>query len=753
MANRYRGYRHVMESPRKPWRWQEGEYTVTRTLPWSGPGCHNQCGILVYSKDNTVVKIEGDPDIPFNEGRLCVRCLSLPKVVHSPDRLTHPLKRVGERGEGKWEKITWDEAYDLVEENVRRIQSEYGSEAITVLTGTGRNISHILAKLCYSAFGSPNMSPAFFSGVACYAPKLQLMLATFGGFIWADCSQMFADRYDNPNWVPPKVMIIWGNNPVVSHPDSFMGYWIVECMKRGTKLIVIDPRLTWLASRADVWLQLRPGTDPAIALGLINIIISEGIYDKEFVEKWTDGFEALKERASEYPPERVEEISWVPKEKLIKAARLYATSKPAAIQWGVAMEQHQAGMSTLLGVQDLWALTGNVDVPGGNIINRPGVDYANLPPFAWGIEDVPRDTLRNTIGYEEFPFYKGAQPDLTAKAMQTGKPYPIKMAWMQATNPLACTGADPKGAYQALRNCDFVVDVDLFMTPSAMACADLVLPAASVLERDSIRAEFVGGWWGPLRAINKVVQVGECKSDEQILLEVGKRLNPDSFPWDNVEQMLDSLIRDTGMTFAELREQCDPVYAPFHYRKHEEGLLRRDGQPGFRTPNGKFNLYVPAFEKIGIDHLPYYEEPFQSPVSTPELAKEYPLVLTTGARSWGFFHSEHRQIPNLREIDPDPEVEIHPDTAACLGIIDGDWVWIENNYGRCKQRAKLTPTIDPRVVNAKHGWWYPEKEGAEPSLFGVWESNINQLLPSGYEGPSGYCAPYKSLICKVYKAG
>ncbi|MBM4315840.1 MAG: dehydrogenase, partial [Deltaproteobacteria bacterium] len=253
--------------PVNPWRWQEGEFTVTRTLPWSGPGCHNQCGILVYSKGDRVMRVEGDPEIPFNEGRLCIRCLTLPKVVHSPYRLTRPLKRVGERGEGKWQPVSWDDAYGIIEENTRRIQKEFGPESITVLTGTGRNISHILTKLSYSAFGTPNMAPAFFSGLSCYVPKLNLMQATFGGFAVADCSQMFPDRYDNPNWVPPACMIIWGNNPVVSHPDSFMGYWIIECVKRGTKLIVIDPRLTWLASRAEVWLQLRPGTDSALALG------------------------------------------------------------------------------------------------------------------------------------------------------------------------------------------------------------------------------------------------------------------------------------------------------------------------------------------------------------------------------------------------------------------------------------------------------------------------------------------------------
>jgi len=738
--------------PKRPWQWQEGEYTVTRTLPWSGPGCHNQCGILVYSKDNKVVKVEGDPEIPFSEGRLCVRCLSLPTVVHHPDRLTHPLKRTGERGEGKWQKITWDEAYDLIEENVRKIQHEYGPEAIATLVGTGRNIAHHVHKLSCSAFGSPNVGAAFLSGNACYIPKISSMLTTFGGFIVADCSQMFPDRYDNPNWEVPKCMIIWGNDPVVSNPDSFMGHWIIECMKRGTRLIVIDPRLTWMASRADLWLQIRPGTDPAVALALVNIIISEGLYDREFIEQWTDGFEELKERASQYTPERVEEISWIPKEKLIKAAKMYATAKPASIQWGVATEQHKMGMSTLLAIQDLWALTGNVDVPGGNIINRPDVDFV-IPPPAWGIEDIPEELLAKRIGAEEYPFTGMffVQPDVLLETMLTDKPYPIKMAWMQATNPLANMGSDPKKILKAMRRLDFNVVADLFMTPTAMALADLVLPVSSVLERDSIRAEVLGGWWGPIRTVNKIIQTGECKTDEEILLEVGRRLNPDSFPWENVEQMLDWQLTGTGMTFRELREGDKPLYAPFYYRKYELGKLREDGKPGFNTPNGKFNLYNPVMKDFGLDHLPSYEEPPESPVSTPELAEEYPLVLTTGARSWGFFHSEHRQIPQLRELHPDPEVEMHPDVAARLGIVNGEWVWIENNHGRCKQKARLVYTIDPRVVSAKHGWWFPEKAGPEPSLFGVWESNVNQLMPSGHHGPSGMGAPYKSLMCKIYK--
>jgi len=285
-----------------------------------------------------------------------------------------------------------------------------------------------------------------------------------------------------------------------------------------------------------------------------------------------------------------------------------------------------------------------------------------------------------------------------------------------------------------------------------MAAADLILPVASVLERDSIRAEcYETAWWGPLRTVNKIIQVGECKSDEEIVLELGRRLNPQAFPWKTVEEMLDFIIRDSGKTFKELRDQGTPRYYSFEYRKFEKGLLRADGKPGFETETGKLMLYNPSFEKLGVDGLPYYEEPPESPFSTPDLAQEYPLILTTGARLWGFFSSEHRQIPELREIHPDPIVEIHPQTAEKYGISEGDWVWIENIHGKCMQKARLTSTIDKRVVHAQHGWWFPEKPGPAPSLFGVWESNINQLVPFGQQGPTGWCAPYRGGLCRIRK--
>ncbi len=739
----------------KPWRWQEGDLTVTRTTPWTGPGCHNGCGLLVYTKGNEVIKVEGDPDHPFNQGVLCPRCLMLKKVVHHPERLKYPLKRLGKRGEDKWQRIGWDEAYDMVVENVRSVQEKYGPESIAALGGTGRNYTNQQAKLTFSGFGSPNAIGYMLSGVSCYAPKIVVTALTHGDLPAQDFSQGFVDRFHNPQWKCPECIIVWGSNPHFTNMELSRGDWLVQCMKRGSKLIVLDPRVTWLSAKAEIFLQLRPGTDAAIALAMLNVIINEGLYDHEFVENWTHGFDALKERVQKYLPGEVAKISWVPEEKIVGAARLFAKSKPAAIQWGNAIEQQRTGIPNCQAISQLWAITGNLEVPGGMIlgqINTAETEHAFAYGSRWGIDDLSEEVLQKRAGWKDYPILKMGllnmtQPDKLAEMIIEGKPYPIKMAWVQATNPLACTAQEPKKLLHAFKhNLDFIVVADLFMTPTAMI-ADLILPVCSALERKSFRFT-----WGIIDAVNPVIdKLWECKSDEEILLELGKRLNPQAFPWESVDDMLTERLKPFYMTMEEIREK-GPLLYKFEYEKHKKGRLRKDRKPGFETPTGKVELYCTAFEQIGLDPLPYYEEPPDSPYSTPENFKEYPLIFTNGARSPVFFHSEHRQISEAREIHPNPVTEIHPDDANQFGINDGDWIWIENQRGKFKQVAKVTPGILSGVVHSEHGWWFPEKPGEEPCLFGTFEANPNNLIPFGHQGPSGFSSPTRTQICKVYKA-
>jgi len=743
-----------MSANKKPWRWQEGDLTVTRTTRWSGPGCHEGCGVLYYTKDNQLVKVEGDPDNPYNQGRLCLRCLDLPNAVYHKDRLKYPMKRVGERGENKWERISWDEAFDIVEKNVRKFQKEVGPESIVTMIGTGRNTWEKLPYLSYAAFESPNFCPGFLSGSACYLPRAALMVAMNGDFLVADLSQLNEERYNHPEWKKPETIMIWGNNPIVSNADGFYGHWIVDAMKMGSKLIVVDPRVTWLASKAEYHLQLRPGTDGALALGMLNVIINEELYDKEFVDQWTFGFDQLKERVQEYPLEKVEKITWVPKELIAEAARYYAKSKPAAVQWGVAIDMATDGVAAAHCLACLWTITGNVDVPGGNVIVHPEITSPIIEADShWGWDDLPEEVRKKQIGAQHYPLVMigiggAAQPDLMLETIETGEPYPIKMLWLQSTNPIANSAGDAQRVYKAMLKVPFICVADLFMTPTAVACADLVLPVQASPERDSMRA-----WWRPYRTLKKVIEAdSEVKGDEELILELGKRLNPKMFPWDNIKEMYDWALAkaDRGLTFDKMTE--DVYWWPkTEYRKYEKGLLRPDGKPGFNTATGRAELFLTMFDHFGLNPLPSYTEPPESPISRPDLFKEYPLILTSGARSWAFFHSENRQQPLSRQIHPDPIVQMHPDTASKYGINDGDWVWIENQRGRCRQRAQITTIIDPRVVQADHGWWFPEKPAEAPSLFGVFESNINNLTSMGQQGESGFGAPYKSVLCKIYK--
>ena len=731
------------------WTWNNGDTRVVRSTARTGPGCHEGCGVLLHTRDGRLVKVEGNPEFPFSQGRLCPRCLALPEVVYHPDRLKYPLKRMGERGDGKWEKITWADALNTVAERFISFRRDYGAESVIFCSGTQRDIGSYIARLS-TAFGSPHkISFGPLLGHACLMPRITTSVVNMGDFAVADYSQYFMDRYENPNWKVPECIIIWGNSPTASSADGSMGYWITECMKRGSKLIVVDPRKTWLATRAKTWLQIRPGTDSALALGMLNVIINEKLYDEEFVRKWTHGFEDLKNRVQEYPPEKVAEITWIPKEKIIKARQNVCKGKPASIQWGVAVDQAKECIPTIHAIISLWTITGNLETPGGNVFRSKNFGVTAF--YQWDDISLPEEQRKKAIGVEDYPLlqmrkhYKG---EAVLDQLLTGHPYPIKGAWIQGTNTFVCGSGDSKKTYDAFKKLDFIAVVDLFMTPTAMAFADIVLPACTYAEKDGIAVTDGNNY---LATINKAIEpIAECRPDAEIILELGKRLNPASWQWKNIREMFNYMLKRTGMTFEELREK-NAVYDSFTYRKYEKGLLRQDKRPGFNTPTGKVELYSTTFESWGLDPLPYFEEPPESPVSTPDIAVDYPLVLTTGAKTNAFFHSEHRQIPSLRRMNPDPLIEIHPETAKELGIMDGDWVYIENSHGRCRQKAKLTKGIHPKVVHAQHGWWFPEKEGPEPSLFGAWESNINLLLPSGWTGRAGVGYPFKAQMCRVYR--
>ena len=737
------------------WRVEQDGIVTTRACAWSPPGCHPVgCGLVFTVKDGKLVKVEGDPEHPITQGRLCPRCLALKEMVYHEDRILHPLVRDrADRGKDAWRETTWDAALDLIEENVNRIKEDYGPESIVVMQGTGREADSYAFGFGYSVLGTPN---ALFtmSGYSCYGPRTAVADYMLGaGYPELDYAAYFPDRYDDPRYEIPKYIVIWGKNPLYSSGDGFFGHAIIDLMKRGSKLITVDPRVTWLAAHSEYHLALRPGTDAAVALAMLTVIINEDLYDHEFAETWCYGFEALRERVQQYPPEVAERISWVPKETIVAAARAFGTNHPSTFAWGLALDEAKNGTQAGYAVMSLVAITGNFDVPGGVTLAVPSSFMAQWQADA--LESLGSELWdKRACDPEWAGFYwtfASTHPDSLLRYAERGTPYPIKMCWFFGTNPIANTAfAEPDRWYKVLKELDFNVVQDDVMTPTAMALCDLFLPLKTTAEHVGVAFPHFGLNTHLLGAMEEAVSVGDCKSDLEICIWLGKRLNPDAWPWETPEEFLTDAHKPFDLTFEDLQERVS-VQQEFHYRKYELGLLRPDGEPGFNTATGLIELKSTIYPNFDEDGLPFYEEPPLSPVSTPDLAEEYPLILTTGGRSIAMFHSEHRQMPSLRAINPDPLLEMNPQTAEELGLKEGDWAALENPYGRAVERVHLSAGIHPRVVHAQHGWWFPEQKGEEPNLFGVWKTSVNSLVPNEKISKMGYGANYKSTLCKVAK--
>ncbi len=683
--------------------------------------CHGGCGVLVYLKQGKVAKIQGDPDCPINHGTLCTKGLASAQLAYHPDRLTYPVKRLGPKRSGRWERITWDEALDTIAERILHYKARNGAESIVMGYGTGRDNEAVIYRFA-NLLGTPNVLTA---GHFCYGPRIATSIITCGTNPVVDYQNL------------PKCIMVWGNNIVISNPDEYKGEPFSVAVGKGARLICVDPRLTRIAARADVWLQLRPGSDAALALGMLHVIIEEQLFDRTFVENHVHGWEPFVKRVREYPLEKVEEITWVPAEQIREAARLFAATKPAAIQWGVAIEQQVNCADNDRLLMALMGITGNLDVPGGQVLFQPP-RVRNVGHF--GAHRMLPDVQRGKrLGGDRFRLadqFAIINPKCVWDAILHEKPYPVKMLFFISSNPVM-TRAHAKEVYRALEQVEFMAVSDFFMTPTA-ELADIVLPTPTWLEMD-----YIGDYWkrnGYLLPRRKVIQVGECRTDHEMLNALAHRVGQGEHWWDSFEQALDWILEPIGITWQEFKEM-DYIRGDILNQKYEV--------KGFSTPSRKLELYSTVLEGMDYDPLPRFREPPESPYSTPELSREYPYILITGRRIPGFFHSENRQVPWLRELHPAPLVEIHPDTAEKEGIREGDWVIIESPRGKIRQRAKLFKGIDPRVVSAEHAWWFPERK--DPG-HGWEESNINILTSNAYENcdPAMGATHVRTLLCRIY---
>ena len=773
----------------KPWKWTEEDGTeVTRSAMWGPPGCHpTSCGVKLYVKDGKLVKIEGDENDPITHGRLCPRCLTMVEYMYNPLRLRFPMKRDPEkRGDADaWERITWDEAYALIKEKFDYVKETWGVETFTVFEGTGRDAGIMGTEIAQNVFGSPNYATPL-SGFACYQPRNTATMSVLGAYYpEMDYGAGLPEGMDDPQFVVPEIMVMWGKYPLVSNGDGLFGHAVIDLMKRGAKIISVDPRITWLSTRSEWHLRLRPGTDTAMAMAWLNVIMNEDLYDHEFVEYWCYGFDQLKEAVAEMTPEKAAEITGVDAEIIRGAARCYATAKPASIAWGLAIDMNWNGIQCGHCILALMAITGNIDTPGGQIVGGSEADApeteevpsfdaeasatdnindafqqgGETSTFYWLMEGWNRmepELQNKIIGKDEYPLFVGslsvAQSDMVFDAITKGEPYQLRMVWIHTSNFSNCMGAEPDKWIEGMKErVYFTFATDLFMTPTYQACADLVLPVALSPEHNSVTFPHYGMTNISIRATNKALEpLDECRDDKQICCDLGNYLGVDVFQ-ERYHTTEDWILYKRLFNRRSFESLAENVYEKpgYEYKKFEKGLLRGDRKPGFTTASGRVELYSTMFEMSGESPLPFYQEPRYSPASDPEYAEKYPFVLTTGARETVFFHSEGRQIPYLREINPNPRLEINPADAEAKGIVDGQWVEIVNHCGQAKFKAKVTPAVRQGVLMAQHGWWYPEMDAHGDSPYGMKKTQLNTLVPNHLNGKLGFGAPYKNVMCDV----
>ena len=687
--------------------------------------CRAECGLLVHVRNDTIVRVEGDPDHPTSRGGLCVKARAIPELVEDPDRLRTPLRRVGERGSGRWEVVSWDAALDEIASRLLAIKERYGAEALAAYRGIANsNVPQTPYFMRFmNAFGTPNLTSAF---SVCVAPKAIAAMHTYGRNLWPVGDYQRA-----------RCILLFGSNPAVSFMHRYGSVMedLRAAVARGTYLVVIDPRRTETTAAASLHLQVRPGTDGALALGLLHVILRDRLEDEAFLRQHALGFDRLAAAAAAYPPARVEEITSVPARLVEEVAVRFATAKPACADRRQGVLHQTNATQTCRAIDALNVVTGNVDTAGG-IVFTPPVPIRDISLR----ESLPKERR----GFSRFAWSDGAVtlPD----AILSGRPYPIKAFVSFAGNPVLSwpNAAKVARAFQAL---DFVVAIDLYLTETARL-ADVVLPATTFMERtdlnDSLRVPLAPLSYVHLRQ-QAVTPRHEARHEWRIIGELAARLGMgEHFPFKDAEALIDHVLEPAGLTARRLREQ------------HPSGLIYAEAAPGrfrgegFPTPSGKIELHSPALEAAGFDPVPTYREPVESPVSRPDLAAKYPLILTTGARVEATSGTWTHNLPRLRTLVAENWVEIHPETAGHLGIHHGVRVAVETPRGRIVLPAKVSDGVAPGVVAIPFGWGHDAGGHLARSTPGA---NPNVLIDDAAVDPIGGTPAYRSGLCRVVPLG
>jgi len=675
----------------------------TRTVTTVCGLCHTNCGLSVSVKNGKIDKVRGNPDHPANSGALCIKGAALKELVYAPERLQYPLAKT----RGGFKRISWDEALNRIAEKLTEIRQKHGGHTLVRCGGAPVTEAVRDAFVQFlAACGSNNYtSPSHL----CSQPRRLGLNLVYGG------------RTD-PDYPNTRCMLMWGANPTASmRPAERLTYGrfngaIPDARKRGAHLIVIDPRRTRTAREADLFLQIKPGTDAALGLAMLHVIIAEQLYDREFVENWTIGFNRLAAHVQPTSPGWAAKITGVAAEAIAKAARLYAGTKPALIREGNGFDQHTNVVDSVRLTAMLTAITGNLDVAGGNVLFAmpKQASYPTLKP-----ETPPP-------GAERYPLLPRTFPAML-DAMLSGQPYQPRAMIVYHGNP-ALINADAARVRSALGRLDFLVVSELFMTATA-EMADIVLPDTSGLERNGFQP--YAGYGGGFVALRQkaIEPIGECRPVFEVEYELARRMGlADTYPWKTIEEWVDYKLKPSGIGFKELLSNpISYVTAPLSYRKYL--------QKGFATSSGKVEFYSGKLESMGLNPLPIHREPVVVP------SADYPLNGTT-RRQGAYVHTQFRGLPSLRKREPEPLVRIHPQDAAVRGIADGSETEVVSPQGHIRLKALLTEEMQPGLVIIDFGWGNPGDGGV----------NVNILTADKERDPFTAATPNRRFVCEVRRS-
>ena len=665
--------------------------------------CDIGCQLRTEAEEGKVSRVIAH-DNPALAGNICYKGTAVPLIHNHPDRITKPLKRVGGRGEDRWEEISYEQAMDEIAQKLADITNQYGPESFAVSTsGWNTQTTHSLDRRFMNLLGSPN----WISGVAlCAGNTAAVNKLTYGWFPMPD--------YGNTNCI-----VLFGHNPR-KHSWTPIYNAIRAARARGAKVIVLDPRISDQAEHADVHLRLKAGTDAAMCLGWLKVIFDEGLYDKDFVEEWCVGFDALKQRVDEYPLERVAEITGVAAEDIAAAARLYANADGAVIPWTPITDQQLSSTSAIRLHSILRAVTGNLDVVGGETLGgfsaayipeselalherlpmaqkQKQLGYDDHPAFTYRVAEMLKEPTEKVWGYPYADIVMGchmANPTNVFRAMAGEAPYPVKAFFCLGNNALL-SYANQHQIYQAMMNQELIVAHEIFMTPTAML-ADYVLPGDVFTERNHVADSW--SWTTRLTLSQKVVDApAEASSTFQFWTDLAHRMGfAEEFPWQTLEDMLDYRLSRSGRTFADFETAT--------YMELEPPAFRKYRKTGFATPSGKVELASSILGDMGFDPVPYYRE-------LPERPEDYPYLIFTGVREDPFFQTGQRNIESLRRRTPVPKLFLHPADAKKDGFSEGDWAKLSTPKGSVLAQVAIRDTMKEGHVRVPHGWWYPETRG------------------------------------------